>query len=87
MIRLVVWITLPSGERVRCGEIVCSAPQSSGQVDGAFRYTAQWLGHREAFALDPNVLPLADDEFVCDRPKAYLQFLKIRCRMIGADGS
>jgi len=69
MIRLVVWITLPSGERVRCGEVVCSAPHGNGKVDGAFRYTAQWLGHPEAFALDPNVLPLSEVEFVCDRPQ------------------
>lgn len=67
MIRFVVWITLPSGEQVRCGEAVCSDPEPNGKLTGAFRYTAQWLHHPDGFALDPNELPLADAEYVCDR--------------------
>jgi serine/threonine-protein kinase HipA len=69
MNRLVVWITLPSGERVRCGEIVCSDPDSRGKLAGAFRYTPQWINHPRRFALDPNELPLSNDEFLCDRPR------------------
>lgn len=69
MIRFVAWITLPSGEHVRCGECVCSDPQSSGKIDGAFRYTDEWLAHPSGFALDPNELPLATTEYVCDRPQ------------------
>lgn len=69
MIRFVVWITLPSGERVRCGEAVCGDPEPNGRIEGAFRYSAEWLGHPHGFALDPNELPLADTEFACNRPQ------------------
>jgi serine/threonine-protein kinase HipA len=67
MIHLTVWITLPDGERVLCGEIVCLEPDSRSRIQGAFRYTAQWLDHPGRFALDPNVLPLSAEEFGCDR--------------------
>lgn len=69
MIRFVVWITLPSGERVRCGEVVCSDPSPNGKIDGAFRYSAEWLDHPNRFALDPNELPLGDTVYACDRPQ------------------
>ena len=69
MIRLVVWITWPSGEHTRCGEIVCSAPDSRGKIAGAFRYTSEWLNHPKGFALDPNQLPLTESEYVCDQPQ------------------
>ena len=69
MIRLVVWITLPSGEHTRCGEIVCSAPDSRGKIAGAFRYASEWLNHPKGFALDPNQLPLSESEYVCDQPQ------------------
>ena len=69
MIRLVVWITLPSGERVLCGEIVCNDPQTSGKLAGAFRYTPEWINHADGFALDPNALPLTNAEYVCDLPQ------------------
>ncbi len=69
MIRLVVWITLPSGERTRCGEIVCGAPDRRGKIAGAFRYTSEWLNHPKGFALDPNQLPLSEAEYGCDQPQ------------------
>jgi hypothetical protein len=69
MIRFVVWITLPSGERVRCGEVVCSDPEPNGKIEGAFRYSAEWLEHPNGFALDPNELPLVDTEFAYNRPQ------------------
>lgn len=69
MIRLVVWITLPSGQCVRCGEMVCATPAANGRIAGAFRYDAQWLAHPAAFPLDPVYLPLAETEFACDRPR------------------
>ncbi len=69
MIRLVVWITLPSSECVRCGEIVCSDPDRRGRIAGAFRYTAEWLNHSNRFALDPNELPLSEKEYLCDSPR------------------
>lgn len=68
MIRLTIWITLPDGDRVPCGEIVCLEPDSLGRIQGAFRYTEQWLGHPAAFALDPLALPLSAREFTCASP-------------------
>jgi hypothetical protein len=68
MNRLVVWITLPSGERVPCGEIVCSDPDTRGKIAGAFRDTPQWINPPRRFTLDPNDLPLSNDEFLCDPP-------------------
>jgi serine/threonine-protein kinase HipA len=67
MIRLVVWVTLASGEHERCGEMVCSDPDDRGRIGGAFRYTAGWIKHRSGFSLDPIELPLSEGEFACDR--------------------
>lgn len=68
MIRLVVWITLPDGQRIACGEIVCAGPDSRGRMEGAFRYTDSWLDHPQAFALDPHQLPLSAKEYVSTDP-------------------
>lgn len=73
MIRLVVWITLPSGESVRCGVIICTSPDHRGRINGSFRYAAQWLNHPESFALDPNELLLTDQEYVCDHSSGIFQ--------------
>ena len=69
MIRLVVWMTLPSGEQIRSGEIVCADADSHGKILGGFRYTSEWIGHSKGFALDPNVLPLARTEYESHRPQ------------------
>lgn len=68
MIRLNIWITLPSCDRVKCGEMVCLEPDHRGRIQGAFRYTDQWLEHPAGFALDPQSLPLSRKEFACSRP-------------------
>ncbi len=69
MIRLVVWITLPSGDHIRCGEIVCSEPDRSGRIAGAFRYDAEWISHPYGFAIDPIGLPLSGTEYDCQNPQ------------------
>ena len=69
MIRFVVWITLPSDEPVRSGEVVCSDPGPNGKIEGAFRHSAEWLEHPKGFALDPSELPTIDTEFACYWPQ------------------
>lgn len=72
MIRLHVWVTLPAGETLLAGEIVTTDPDErrGGRLDGAFRYTPDYLKDRRAFALDPVRLPLEAREFGANRPDA-----------------
>lgn len=63
MIRLDVWITLPDGENIQCGELAFSDPDTRGSYRSAFRYTAAYLAHDLAFPLDPVALPLGRDEW------------------------
>lgn len=67
MIKLNVWLTFPSGEKTICGEIVTADPNSRGQLQGAFRYTRNYLNHPSAFPLDPVHLVLSPEEFQADR--------------------
>lgn len=72
MIRLDVWLTLPSGESVRAGTLVVADSDSArgGRSQGQFRYTPEYLEHPEAFALDPLNLPLSAETFDANRPRA-----------------
>lgn len=71
MIRLDVWLTLPSGENVHVGSLVTADPDPiKGGVAGQFRYNPEYLSHPRAFALDPLNLPLVSDIFNADRPSA-----------------
>jgi serine/threonine-protein kinase HipA len=63
-----VHICLPDGDTLLCGEMVTGDADYKGAIRWAFRYFADYLDHPSAFALDPNRLPLATDEFVTDRP-------------------
>lgn len=71
MIRLDVWLTLPSGESVKAGALVATDPDDvSGGLDGQFRYAPEYLEHPQGFSLDPLHLPLSTEIFNADRPKA-----------------
>lgn len=71
MIRLDVWLTLPSGEGVRAGELVVADPDDvRGGLHGQFRYNLEYLAHPQSFPLDPLHLPLSERIFDADRPKA-----------------
>lgn len=72
MIKLAVWLTLPSGERVKAGSLVVADPDTAagGRLQGQFRYAPGYLGHPEAFALDPLNLPLSTEIFDTNRPRA-----------------
>ncbi len=71
MIRLDVWLTQPSGERLRAGTLVAADPNPvNGALHGQFRYASEYLSNAQAFSLDPLHLPLAGDIFNADRPYA-----------------
>ncbi len=72
MIRLDVWLTLPSGESVKAGSLVVADPDTAkgGRLQGQFRYTPGYLEHPGAFALDPLNLPLSAENFDANRPRA-----------------
>lgn len=63
MIRLDVWLTLPDGARLQCGELIFADADAHGRYASAFRYVPDWLAHPHAFALDPVGLPLGGGEF------------------------
>ena len=71
MIRLDVWLTLPSGESVKAGTLVAADPDDvRGGLHGQFRYAPEYLEHTRAFPLDPLHLPLSTEIINADRPKA-----------------
>jgi hypothetical protein len=54
MIRLDVWLTLPSGQGIKAGALVVGDPDPvNGGLQGQFRYAAAYLDNPQAFALDP----------------------------------
>ena len=69
MIRLLVNVTLPNNTTLLCGEIVTTPPDPKGMIQGAFRYTPEYLKHPLAFSLDPVNLPLSAKEFHTNRPE------------------
>lgn len=64
-----VKITFPDGTTLKCGEIVTEDPGKNGRIQGAFRYTREYLEHPRAFPLDPGILPLTPEEFLAQRPE------------------
>ena len=71
MIRLDVWLTLPSGKSIKAGTLVIADPDPvRGGLQGQFRYTPGYLEHPQAFPLDPLNLPLSVETFDADRPRA-----------------
>ncbi len=69
MIRLLVHVTLPDNTKLLCGEMVTTAPDPRGRIQGAFRYVPEYLKHPRAFPLDPVTLPLTPKEFQTQRPE------------------
>ncbi|MBU1195836.1 MAG: type II toxin-antitoxin system HipA family toxin [Proteobacteria bacterium] len=69
MIRLFVNVTLPNNITLFCGEIVTTSPDPRGVIQGAFRYSPEYLSHPLAFSLDPVNLPLRSQEFGVFRPE------------------
>ncbi|MDP2645517.1 MAG: type II toxin-antitoxin system HipA family toxin, partial [Desulfobacterales bacterium] len=67
---LTVWLTLPTAEIVKVGEVVVDDPDSRGALKGQFRYTTEFLEHPRAFPIDPLQLPISRENFNADRPRA-----------------
>ncbi|ABW66706.1 type II toxin-antitoxin system HipA family toxin [Desulfosudis oleivorans] len=72
MIRLDVWLTVPSGKSIKAGSLVVADPDTAGggRLRGQFRYNPEYLERPEAFALDPLNLPLSAEIFDANRPRA-----------------
>ena len=69
MIRLDVWLTLPSGESIKTGTLISGDPDPiRGGLQGQFRYAPEYLEHPKAFPLDPLRLSLFEETFDADRP-------------------
>jgi len=62
-----VWLTFPDGECIKAGEIAHEKRLNKNDPGSAFCYSLNYLSHPKAFSLDPKLLPLSDEEFVCDR--------------------
>ena len=68
MIKLNVWVTLANAQKIPAGELVVANPDGQGRLPGQFRYSADYLDHPQAFALDPLHLPLTSENFNAERP-------------------
>lgn len=70
MIRLDVWLTLPSGESIKAGTLINGDPDPiRGGLQGQFRYATEYLEHPQVFPLDPLHLSLSIETFDADRPR------------------
>jgi serine/threonine-protein kinase HipA len=67
--KIEVWIALGE-DQILAGEMICEIGDD-GKGRGAFRYTADYLNHPSAFAIDPISLPLRAGEFNIDHPGVF----------------
>jgi serine/threonine-protein kinase HipA len=70
IIRLAVWFTSPTGEKVLAGEIASEQPTAGNMgnsLSGQFRYHPDFLKFSGRFALDPLLLPLGQNPYNADR--------------------
>ncbi|MEW6520598.1 MAG: type II toxin-antitoxin system HipA family toxin [Thermodesulfobacteriota bacterium] len=70
IIKLNVWLTLPTGEIIKTGELAVKDPDARGALAGQFRYSREYLEDPRAFPLDPLHLPLVAGSGDADRPQA-----------------
>ncbi len=71
MIRLDVWLTMPSGEGLKAGTLIAADPDTvNGALRGQFRYSYEYLEKSQSFPLDPLHLPLSEEILNADRPYA-----------------
>ncbi|MBU0482718.1 MAG: type II toxin-antitoxin system HipA family toxin [Proteobacteria bacterium] len=68
IIKLNIWLSSPSGEILKVGELAVKDPDPRGALHGQFRYAPEYLEAPEAFSLDPRHLPLTTASFAADRP-------------------
>ena len=61
MKKINTWLTFDDGRRIICGEMICRNPDDRGWIEGAFRYSPEYLEHHHAFPLDPVSLALSPE--------------------------
>ena len=76
MIRLDLWLTLVSGEKLRAAELVFGNADQQGRYASALRYTPEYLADARAFPLDPASLPLQPGDFAAAQLNAPLMALE-----------
>lgn len=54
--RIDVYLTLPNSGQVKAGTLDCGEISSAGRFESSFRYSAEWLGHKSFFPIDPESL-------------------------------
>jgi serine/threonine-protein kinase HipA len=67
MKKINTWLTFDDGRRIFCGEMICRNPDDRGWIEGAFRYSPEYLEHLHAFPLDPVLLTLNSEIFEPNR--------------------
>jgi serine/threonine-protein kinase HipA len=67
MKKINTWLTFDDGRRIFCGEMICRNPDDRGWIEGAFRYSPEYLEHLHAFPLDPVSLALNPEIFEPNR--------------------
>lgn len=68
MIKFHIWLTTHQGLHLHAGELVTSAPDARGALNGQFRYSPEYLENRSSFPLDPIHLPLSPGIYEANRP-------------------
>jgi serine/threonine-protein kinase HipA len=67
MKKINTWLTFDDGRRIFCGEMICRNPDDRGWIEGAFRYSPEYLEHLHASPLDPVSLALNPEIFEPNR--------------------
>jgi serine/threonine-protein kinase HipA len=76
MLRLDLWLSLTSGEKLRAAELVFGDADFQGRYASAFRYTPDYLADARAFPLDPAALPLLAGDFAGEQLNTPLMALE-----------
>ena len=76
MIRLDIWLTLGTGEKLRAAELAFGDTDRQGRYASALRYTPEYLADARAFALDPVALPLTAGDFTGEQLNTPLMALE-----------
>lgn len=76
MIRLDLWLTLTTGEKLLAAELVFGNADQQGRYASALRYTPTYLAEARAFPLDPASLPLQAGDYSAAQLNAPLMALE-----------
>lgn len=68
-----VWVNL-AGQQIKAGELICEINPSNGKSRGAFRYSAEYMGSKSAYPLDPISIPFTEGSISVDYPGVFGAF-------------